>query len=83
MASHASSPLNSLRFPSAAKSKSIRVHLDVVGTPSIVETDKVIHTMNTDIVKLVVEIESFGMSSDEFDKETGSSDWVAPKLMRI
>ncbi|GKD14608.1 hypothetical protein Tco_1199015 [Tanacetum coccineum] len=31
---------------------------------SIVETDKVIHTMKTDIVKLVVEIESFGMISD-------------------
>ncbi|GJW06029.1 hypothetical protein Tco_1568452 [Tanacetum coccineum] len=37
-------------------------------------TDKVIHIMETDKVKLVVEIESFGMSSDEFDKETGSSD---------
>ncbi|GJX77130.1 hypothetical protein Tco_0323941 [Tanacetum coccineum] len=43
---------------------------------SIVETDKVIHT---DIVKLVVEIKSFGMSSDEFDKETGSSDGLQPK----
>ncbi|GJX87857.1 hypothetical protein Tco_0339871 [Tanacetum coccineum] len=41
---------------------------------SIVETDKVIHTVETGIVKLVVEIEIFGMSSDEFDKETGSSD---------
>ncbi|GJW34465.1 hypothetical protein Tco_0054497 [Tanacetum coccineum] len=41
---------------------------------SVVETDKVIHTVEIDIVKLVVEIESFGMSSDEFDKETGSSD---------
>ncbi|GKE04914.1 hypothetical protein Tco_1396932 [Tanacetum coccineum] len=39
---------------------------------SIVETDKVIHSVKTDIVKLVVEIKSFGMSSDEFDKETGS-----------
>ncbi|GJX65547.1 hypothetical protein Tco_0299890 [Tanacetum coccineum] len=46
---------------------------------SIVETDKVIHTMETDIVKLVVEIESFGMSSDEFDKETGLSDGLQPK----
>ncbi|GKC62299.1 hypothetical protein Tco_1094897 [Tanacetum coccineum] len=46
---------------------------------SIVETDKVIHTVETDIVKLVVEIESFGMSSDEFDKETGSSDGLQPK----
>ncbi|GJY19205.1 hypothetical protein Tco_0390696 [Tanacetum coccineum] len=41
---------------------------------SILETDKVIHTVETDIVKIVDEIESFGMSFDEFDKETGSSD---------
>ncbi|GKD37370.1 hypothetical protein Tco_1257577 [Tanacetum coccineum] len=46
---------------------------------SIVETDKVIHTMETDIVTLVVEIESFGMSFDEFDKETGSPDGLQPK----
>ncbi|GKC01727.1 hypothetical protein Tco_0987863 [Tanacetum coccineum] len=46
---------------------------------SIVETDKVIRTVETDIVKFVVEIESFGMSSDEFDKETGSSDGLQPK----
>ncbi|GJX26648.1 hypothetical protein Tco_0232944 [Tanacetum coccineum] len=46
---------------------------------SIDETDKVIHTMETDIVKLVIEIESFGMSSDEFDKKTGSSDGLQPK----
>ncbi|GJT09705.1 retrovirus-related pol polyprotein from transposon TNT 1-94 [Tanacetum coccineum] len=45
----------------------------------IVKTDKVIHTVETDIVKLVVEIESFSMSSDEFDKETGSSDGLQPK----
>ncbi|GKA12616.1 hypothetical protein Tco_0692162 [Tanacetum coccineum] len=35
--------------------------------------------MENDIVKLVVEIESFGMSSDEFDKETVSSDGLQPK----
>ncbi|GKC37395.1 hypothetical protein Tco_1049779 [Tanacetum coccineum] len=46
---------------------------------SIVETDKVIHTVEVDIVKLVVKIKSFGMSSDEFDKETGSSDGLQPK----
>ncbi|GJR15573.1 hypothetical protein Tco_0798225 [Tanacetum coccineum] len=46
---------------------------------SIVETNKVIHTVETDIVKLVVEIESFGMSSDEFDKEIVSSDELQPK----
>ncbi|GKE26125.1 hypothetical protein Tco_1441509 [Tanacetum coccineum] len=46
---------------------------------SIVETDKVNHAMETDMVKLVVEIESFGMSFDEFDKETGSSDGLQPK----
>ncbi|GJW07716.1 hypothetical protein Tco_1570139 [Tanacetum coccineum] len=31
------------------------------------------------IVKLMVEIESFGMSSDELDKETRSSDGLQPK----
>nr|GFC51278.1 hypothetical protein [Tanacetum cinerariifolium] len=46
---------------------------------SIFETDKVIHTAKTNMVKLVVEIESFGMSADELDKETGSSDGLQPK----
>ncbi|GKA07924.1 hypothetical protein Tco_0687255 [Tanacetum coccineum] len=41
---------------------------------SIVETDKMIHTMETDIVKLMVEIENFGMSFYEFNKETVSVD---------
>ncbi|GJX45512.1 hypothetical protein Tco_0262188 [Tanacetum coccineum] len=46
---------------------------------SIVETDKVNHTVKTDMVKLVVEIECFvvdvessGKSVDEIDKETVS-----------
>ncbi|GKB21150.1 hypothetical protein Tco_0855073 [Tanacetum coccineum] len=47
--------------------------------PSIVETEKAIHTVETDIVKLMLEIESFGMSVVEFDKETGSSDGLQPK----
>ncbi|GKE34321.1 hypothetical protein Tco_1453643 [Tanacetum coccineum] len=46
---------------------------------SIVETDKVIYTVEIDIVKLVVEIESFGMSSDEFDKETVLVNGLQPK----
>nr|GEX95111.1 hypothetical protein [Tanacetum cinerariifolium] len=46
---------------------------------SIVETDKVNHTVEIDIMKLVVEIESFGRSADELDKETGSSDGSQPK----
>ncbi|GJY35495.1 hypothetical protein Tco_0420873 [Tanacetum coccineum] len=46
---------------------------------SIVETDEVIHTVEIDMVKLVVEIESFGMNFDEFDKETRSSDRLQPK----
>ncbi|GKE08863.1 hypothetical protein Tco_1412414, partial [Tanacetum coccineum] len=46
---------------------------------SIINTYKVIHTVETDIVKLMVEIEGFGMSSDEFDKETGSYDGLQPK----
>ncbi|GKC14133.1 hypothetical protein Tco_1010915 [Tanacetum coccineum] len=47
--------------------------------PDIVETNKMIHTIETDIVKLVVEIDSFGMSFDDFDKETRSSDGLQPK----
>ncbi|GKC94158.1 hypothetical protein Tco_1159600 [Tanacetum coccineum] len=46
---------------------------------SIVETDKVNHAMETDIVKLMVEIESFDISYDKFNKETGSSDGLQPK----
>ncbi|GJX64871.1 hypothetical protein Tco_0299214 [Tanacetum coccineum] len=45
---------------------------------SIVKTDKVIHTVETNMVKLVVEIECFGMSFDEFDKETESFDGLQP-----
>ncbi|GJU28388.1 hypothetical protein Tco_1167009 [Tanacetum coccineum] len=46
---------------------------------NIDETDKMSHIVKIDIVKLMVEIESFGMSSDEFDKETGSFDGLQPK----
>ncbi|GJX49595.1 hypothetical protein Tco_0276440 [Tanacetum coccineum] len=46
---------------------------------SIVKTDKVNYAVETDMVKLVVEIESFSMSADELDKETGSSDRLQPK----
>nr|GEV93169.1 hypothetical protein [Tanacetum cinerariifolium] len=46
----------------------------MLGQLSIVETDKVNHTMETNIVELVVEIKSFGMSSDDFNKETVSFD---------
>ncbi|GJV32559.1 hypothetical protein Tco_1392959 [Tanacetum coccineum] len=46
---------------------------------SIAEPDKVIHTMETDMVKLVVKIDCFGKSFDEFDKETMSSDGLLPK----
>nr|GEW81764.1 reverse transcriptase domain-containing protein [Tanacetum cinerariifolium] len=45
----------------------------------IVETNKVNHIVETDIMKLVIEIKSFGMSSDEFDKETGLFDRLQPK----
>ncbi|GJV68870.1 hypothetical protein Tco_1484379 [Tanacetum coccineum] len=37
---------------------------------SIVETEKVIHTMETDKVKQIVDVESSGKSADEIDKET-------------
>nr|GFB61546.1 hypothetical protein [Tanacetum cinerariifolium] len=46
---------------------------------SIVETDTVIHTAKTNMMKLVIEIECFGMSANEFDKETGSSNGMLPK----
>nr|GEU76391.1 hypothetical protein [Tanacetum cinerariifolium] len=49
----------------------------------IVVTSKVNHIMETDIVKLVVEIESFGMSYDDFDKETGSFDGLQPKQVNL
>ncbi|GJV91472.1 hypothetical protein Tco_1539285 [Tanacetum coccineum] len=46
---------------------------------SIVKTNKVNHAVETDMVKLMVEIESFGMSADELDKETKTSDGLQPK----
>nr|GEZ58740.1 hypothetical protein [Tanacetum cinerariifolium] len=46
---------------------------------NIVETDKVIHNVETDMLKLVVEIECYDMSSDELDKKTRSSDRLQPK----
>nr|GFD02324.1 hypothetical protein [Tanacetum cinerariifolium] len=46
---------------------------------SIFETDKMIHTVEIDIVKLVVEIKSFGMGFDKFDKKTVSVDGLKPK----
>nr|GEZ24273.1 hypothetical protein [Tanacetum cinerariifolium] len=39
--------------------------------------------IQTDMVKLVVEFESFGMSVDELDKETGSSDGLQPKQVDL
>ncbi|GKE78092.1 hypothetical protein Tco_1544212, partial [Tanacetum coccineum] len=50
---------------------------------SIVETDKVNYSVETNMVKLVVEIESFGMSADELDKETRSSDGLQPKQANL
>ncbi|GJR05791.1 hypothetical protein Tco_0528775 [Tanacetum coccineum] len=50
---------------------------------SIVETDKVNHDVEIDMVKLVVEIKSFGMSVDELDKESGSSDGLQPKQVDL
>nr|GEU32291.1 hypothetical protein [Tanacetum cinerariifolium] len=73
-----------------AKSKSVkkiskksletnRKEVLIIDYLSIVETGKVFHTVESDIVKLVVENESFGKSSDEFDKETGSFGRLQPK----
>ncbi|GKF58301.1 hypothetical protein Tco_0171838, partial [Tanacetum coccineum] len=46
---------------------------------SIVETGKVNHVVETDMVRLVVKIKSFVMSADELDKETDSFDGLQPK----
>ncbi|GKG50652.1 hypothetical protein Tco_0538776, partial [Tanacetum coccineum] len=46
---------------------------------SIVKADKVNHTVETDIMKLVVEIDCFGVIFDDFDKDTGSSNELQPK----
>nr|GEY94312.1 hypothetical protein [Tanacetum cinerariifolium] len=51
----------------------------IIDCLSIVETGKVNHIVKIEIVKLVVEIESSGISVDELDKETGSSDGLQPK----
>ncbi|GJX98025.1 hypothetical protein Tco_0355044 [Tanacetum coccineum] len=39
---------------------------------SIVETDKVINTVETDKVKQIIDVESSGKSADEIGKETVS-----------
>ncbi|GJU82048.1 hypothetical protein Tco_1284413 [Tanacetum coccineum] len=57
----------------------IPIEVLMIDELSIVETDKVNHTVETDMMKLVVEIECFGVNFDEFDKETGSSDELQPK----
>ncbi|GJW91673.1 hypothetical protein Tco_0169226 [Tanacetum coccineum] len=46
-------------------------------------TDKVIHTVETDMVKLVVDIKSFGKNSDEIDKETMSFDELQLKQVGL
>nr|GEW83943.1 hypothetical protein [Tanacetum cinerariifolium] len=48
--------------------------VSIIDWLSIVETDKMIHIMEIDIVKLVVENKCFGMVFDEFGKETVSVD---------
>ncbi|GKD31345.1 hypothetical protein Tco_1242123 [Tanacetum coccineum] len=50
---------------------------------SIVKTDKVNHTVETDMMKLVVEIECFGVNFNEFDKEIRSSDELQPKQVGL
>nr|GEY66075.1 hypothetical protein [Tanacetum cinerariifolium] len=57
--------------------------IDVVDKLSIVETDKVIHTVETDIVKLMVETKGFDMSSDDFYKKTMSFDELQLKQLDL
>nr|GEY13648.1 hypothetical protein [Tanacetum cinerariifolium] len=63
----------------SANSSQERHHVLMIDYVSIVETDKVIHIAKSTMLKLMVEIKSFGMSADELDKETGSSDGLQPK----
>ncbi|GKF77338.1 hypothetical protein Tco_0229808, partial [Tanacetum coccineum] len=78
MASIGSSPYLNTRTV-RPKSSEGNLEMLMIDFLSIVETDKVIHIVEIDIVKLVVEIKSLGMSADKFDKETGSSDRMLPK----
>ncbi|GJT28465.1 hypothetical protein Tco_0908740 [Tanacetum coccineum] len=57
----------------------IPIEVLMIDELSIVEIDKVNHTVETNMMKLVVEIECFGVNFDEFDKETGSFDELQPK----
>ncbi|GKF96845.1 hypothetical protein Tco_0292666, partial [Tanacetum coccineum] len=57
----------------------IPIEVLMIDELSIVETDKVNHTRETDMMKLVVEIKCFGVNFDKFDKEIGSSDELQPK----
>ncbi|GJX39840.1 hypothetical protein Tco_0253143 [Tanacetum coccineum] len=59
----------------------IPIEVLMIDELSIVETNKGNHILGleTDMMKLVVEIECFGVNFDEFDKETGSSDELQPK----
>nr|GEV28872.1 putative ribonuclease H-like domain-containing protein [Tanacetum cinerariifolium] len=68
-----------------AKAEGVSAVGETLSTDALVVStiDKVIHSVEIDIVKLMVEIESFGMSSDEFDKETGSSDGLQPKQANL
>ncbi|GJT45728.1 hypothetical protein Tco_0954443 [Tanacetum coccineum] len=79
MASMGSSPCLNTRIVRPKSSWGNSEEVLMIDCLIIVKTDKVIHTVETDIVKLVVEIKGFGMSSNEFDKETGSSDRLPPK----
>ncbi|GJR83120.1 hypothetical protein Tco_0153905 [Tanacetum coccineum] len=78
MASMGSSPFWNTRtiIPESGWENSEVLMIDEL---SIIETDKVNHTVETEMIKLVVEIECFDMSFDEFDKETGSSNGLQPK----
>nr|GFA58790.1 hypothetical protein [Tanacetum cinerariifolium] len=47
--------------------------------PAAKETDTVIYTAKTEMMRLVVESEYVDMNADEFDKETGSSGGLQPE----
>nr|GEX27457.1 LTR Gag-Pol-polymerase 3 [Tanacetum cinerariifolium] len=52
-------------------------------TKEVLMIKRVIHTVKTDIVRLVVEIECVGKIADAFDKASGSSDVLKPEQVGL
>nr|GEU89635.1 hypothetical protein [Tanacetum cinerariifolium] len=67
------------KYSELSATKAIQADCDVIGSRIAESDDNSQERHHIDIVKLVVENESFGMNADELDKETGSSNGLQPK----